>query len=312
MPVLFIVAVGAFLLLAAAPGDAVDAYLAATGGGDAEFVARLRTEWGLDEGLLTRLIAYLAALVTLDLGWSTTFSRPVLDVVLERLPTTLLLMSLATAFSFALGSLLGILSGARPGGARDRILSVGSIALYAIPGFWLGLVLIVIFAVDLRWLPSGGIESVASRKIGLERALDVARHLLLPVMALGLAYFALYLRLMRDGMTELWSADFVRGAKARGLPRGRIVRHIARNALLPVITMLGLHAATMLGGSVVIESVFAIPGLGRLAAEAVARRDMPLLIGVLLLSAIVVIVVNLIVDIVYALLDPRVGSAGET
>lgn len=313
VPVLLIVAIGAFLLLEAAPGDAVDAYLAATGGGDAEFIARLRAEWGLDEGPLARLIAYLAALLTLDLGWSTTFSRPVLDVVLERLPTTLLLMTLATAFSFGLGSALGIISGARPGSVRDRLLSIGSIALYAIPGFWLGLVLIVVFAVDLRWLPSGGFETVASRKAGLDRALDIARHVLLPVVALGLTYFALYLRLMRDGMAELWSADFVRGAQARGIPRRRIVlHHVARNALLPVVTMLGLHAATMLGGSVVIESVFAIPGLGRLAAEAVARRDMPLLLGVVLLSALVVIVVNLIVDIVYAMLDPRVGSTGET
>lgn len=234
-------------------------------------------------------------------------------MVVERLPTTLLLMSLATAFSFALGSALGIVSGSRPGSARDRLLSIGSIALYAMPGFWLGLVLIVIFAVDLRWLPSGGIETVASPKVGLDRALDIARHILLPVAALGLTYLALYLRLMRDGMAELWSADFVRGALARGIMRRRIVlHHVARNALLPLVTMLGLHAATMLGGSVVIESVFAIPGLGRLAAEAVSRRDIPLLLGVLLLSAVVVIVANLIVDLVYALLDPRVGSTGET
>jgi peptide/nickel transport system permease protein len=313
VPVLFIVAVGAFLLLEAAPGDAVDAYLAGTGGGDAEFVARLRAEWGLDEGPLQRFVAYMAALLTLDLGWSTTFSRPVLGVVLERLPTTLLLMSLATAFAFAIGSALGVVAGARPGSPRDRLLSVGSIAVYAMPGFWLGLVLIVVFAVDLRWLPSGGIESVASRKTGLDRVLDVGQHLLLPVVALGLTYLALYLRLMRDGMAELWSADFVRGARARGISRRRIViRHVARNALLPVVTMLGLQSASMLGGSVVIESVFAIPGLGRLASEAVGRRDMPLLLGVLLLSAVVVIMVNLLVDIIYSMLDPRVGSTDET
>ena len=163
---------------------------------------------------------------------------------------------------------------------------IGSIAVYAMPGFWLGLVLIVIFAVDLRWLPSGGIESVASGKAGLDRALDIGRHLFLPVASLGLVYLALYLRLMRDGMANLWSADFVRGAQARGLPRWRIViGHVARNALLPVVTMLGLQSASMLGGSVVIESVFAVPGLGRLASEAVAQRDMPLLLGVLLCSA---------------------------
>jgi peptide/nickel transport system permease protein len=313
VPLLLIVATGAFLLLEAAPGDAVDAYLAGAGGGDAELIGRLRAEWGLDQGPLQRFLAYMAALATLDLGWSTAFHRPVLEVVLERLPNTLLLMSLSTAFAFAMGSALGIVAGARPGSARDRLLSIGSIAVYAMPGFWLGLVLIVIFAVDLRWLPSGGIESVASGKAGLDRALDIARHLLLPVASLGLVYLALYLRLMRDGMANLWSADFVRGAQARGLPRWRIViGHVARNALLPVVTMLGLQSASMLGGSVVIESVFAVPGLGRLASEAVAQRDMPLLLGVLLCSALVVIVVNLLVDVAYAALDPRVGSTGET
>lgn len=310
---LLIVATGAFLLLEAAPGDAVDAYLAGAGGGDAELIARLRAEWGLDQGPLQRFLAYMAALATFDLGWSTAFHRPVLDVVLARLPNTLLLMLLSTAFAFAVGSALGIVAGARPGSAHDRLLSIGSIAVYAMPGFWLGLVLIVIFAVDLRWLPSGGIESVASGKTGLDRALDIAQHLLLPVASLGFVYLALYLRLMRDGMANLWSADFVRGAQARGLPRRRIViGHVARNALLPVVTMLGLQSASMLGGSVVIESVFAVPGLGRLASEAVAQRDMPLLLGVLLCSALLVIVINLLIDIAYAALDPRVGSTGET
>jgi peptide/nickel transport system permease protein len=312
LPVLFIVAIGAFLLLEAAPGDAVDAYLAGTGGGDAELIARLRAEWGLDQGPLPRFLAYMATLATLDLGWSTAFGRPVLTVILERLPNTLFLMSLSTALAFAVGSALGVLAGARPGSVGDRLLSVGSIAIYAVPGFWLGLVLIVVFAVDLRWLPSGGIESVASGKTGVARAADIAQHLILPIVSLGLVYLALYLRLMRDGIASLWSADFVRGAIARGLPRRRVLRHIVRNALLPVVTMLGLQSASMLGGSVVIESVFAVPGLGRLAAEAVAQRDMPLLLGVLLVSAVLVIVVNLLVDVAYSMLDPRVGSAGET
>lgn len=309
VPVLLIVVVGAFLLLEAAPGDAVDAYLAGIGGADAERAAALRTEWGLDQGPLQRLLAYGTALLRLDLGWSTAFERPVLDVVLERLPNTALLMGLATALAFGLGSLLGIVAGARPGSLRDRLLSLGSIAVYAMPSFWLGLVLIVVFAVDLRWLPVGGVETIASGKTGLARALDVGEHMILPVGALGLVYLALYLRLMRDGMSEAWRQDFARGALARGIPRRRLVlRHIARNALLPLVTMLGLQSAAMLGGSVVVESVFAIPGMGRLAAEAVARRDVPLLLGVVLSSAVLVIAVNLLVDIAYAALDPRVGA----
>lgn len=309
IPVILIVVIGAFLLLELAPGDAVDAYILSTGGADAQMISDLRAAWGLDQSAWARLGAYLSALARGDLGWSTSFSRPILDVVLERLPNTLLLMSAATALSFGLGSLLGIVAGAKPGSFRDRFLSIGSLALYAVPGFWLALVLIIVFSIGLRWLPLSGIETIASGKHGLARALDIARHLVLPVASLGIIYLALYLRLMRTGMAEVWRLDFVRAAEAKGLPRRRIVlRYVARNALIPLVTMLGLQSASMLGGSVVIESVFAIPGLGRLASEAVASRDTPLLLGIVLASAVLVILVNLLVDIAYALLDPRVGS----
>lgn len=307
--VLLIVVIGSFLLLEAAPGDAVDAYIVSTGG-DAGMIELLRHRWGLDQSELTRLANYLWALLHLDLGRSVTFSRPIRDVILERLPTTLILMGSATALSFGLGSALGVYAGARPGGFRDRLLSVGSLALYAVPGFWLGLVLIVIFAVDLRWLPIGGIETIASSKTGFARTTDIVAHLVLPVSALGFIYLALYLRMMRAGMAEAWRQDFVLAARARGLPRRRIVlAHVARNALLPLVTMLGLQSAQMLGGSVVIESVFAVPGLGRLAQEAVAGRDTPLLLGIILVSAVLVIVINLMVDLAYAFLDPRVGAS---
>ena len=245
----------------------------------------------------------------LDFGWSVALNRPILTVILERLPNTLLLMGSAVALSFGVGSLLGVLAGSRPGSARDRLLSIGSLALYAVPSFWLGLVLVVIFSVQLRWLPLSGIETLASGKTGLDRALDILRHLVLPVGALALIYLALYLRLMRAGMVEVWRQDFVLAARAKGLARRRIVwRHVARNALLPLITMLGLQSATMLGGSVVIESVFSIPGLGRLAQEAVNGRDTPLLMGIIVVSAILVIVTNFLVDLAYAALDPRVGA----
>ena len=309
VPVLLTVIVGTFLLLEAAPGDAVDAYIVSVGG-DAGMIEELRQRWGLDQSALTRLGVYLWALIHLDLGHSVAFSRPILDVILERLPNTLLLMGSATALSFGLGSLLGIVAGARPGSLRDRFLSIGSLALYAVPGFWLGLVLTVLFSVQLRWFPSSGIETIASGKTGLDRALDIARHLVLPVAALGFIYLALYLRMMRAGMAEIWRMDFVLAAQARGIGRRRIVlRHVARNALLPLVTMLGLQSAGMLGGSVVIESVFSVPGLGRLAQEAVASRDTPLLLGIILVSAVLVIVINLLVDIAYAFLDPRVGAS---
>jgi peptide/nickel transport system permease protein len=308
--VLLIVIAGTFLLLEAAPGDAVDAYVVSVGG-DAGMVEELRRRWGLDQSAATRFASYVWSLAQLDLGHSVAFSRPILDVILERLPNTLLLMGTATALSFFLGTLLGIVAGSRPGSFRDRFLSVGSLALYAVPGFWLGLLLIVIFAVQLRWLPLGGIETIASGKTGAARVLDIARHLVLPVASLGFIYLALYLRMMRAGMAEIWRMDFVLAARARGISRRRIVlRHVARNALLPLVTMLGLQSAAMLGGSVVIESVFSIPGLGRLAQEAVSARDTPLLLGIILVSALLVILVNLAVDLLYAALDPRVGSGG--
>lgn len=308
VPVVLIVLVGTFLLLEAAPGDAVDAYLAETGG-DAGLVAGLRRDWGLEGRLPARLLAYLLGVVTLDLGWSVAFSRPVLAVILDRLPNTLLLMSAALALAAGLGVALGIVAGSRPGSWRDRLLSALALLLYATPSFWLGLMLMILFAVKLAWLPLGGIETIASGKAGLDRVLDIARHLVLPTLSLGLVYLALYMRLMRAGMVEAWRSDFVRTARAKGLSRRRLVlRHVARNALLPVVTMLGLQAGSLLGGSVVIESVFAVPGLGRLAAEAVAQRDVALLLGIILASTLLVIAVNLLVDLLYARLDPRVAA----
>jgi len=306
--VLLIVVVGCFLMLELAPGDAVDAY-AVSFGGDATQIADMRARWGLDQSVWHRLFAYLASLVQGNLGWSVSFNRPILGVILERLPNTLLLMGAATALSFAIGTLLGLVAGARPGSFRDRFLSVTSLVLYAIPGFWLALVLVILFSIRLRWLPSSGIETIASGKQGLARAGDIARHLVLPVVSLALIYLALYLRLMRAAMADIWRMDFVRALRARGISRPRIVlRHVARNALLPLVTLLGLQAASMLGGSVVIESVFAVPGLGRLAQEAVASRDMPLLLGVILTSAIMVILVNFVIDLLYVWLDPRIAE----
>ncbi|MGJ4859130.1 ABC transporter permease [Labrys sp. KB_33_2] len=310
--VLLLVVIGAFFMLESASGDAVDAYVAGIGGADAARIAELRSEWGLDQGPAFRLKAYLSALAQGDFGWSTAFQRPVLGILLERLPVTLITMGSALALAFLLGIVLGFLAGKRPNGWLDRILSLSSLALYAMPGFWLSLVLILVFSVMLRWLPASGFETMASGKAGLERARDIAWHLVLPVSALGLLYMTLFLRLLRDGMEEVWHADFIRAARARGVSGWRLaLNHVARNALAPVVTMLGLQSASLLGGSVVVESVFAIPGFGRLAAEAVSRRDTPLLLGVVLFSAVVVIVMNLLADLVQAWLDPRIGASEQ-
>ena len=310
IPVLLIVVIFTFFLLESASGDAVDAYLGSIGGGDAALRQSLRESYGLDQSMFARLWLYLSSLARFDLGWSVAFNRPVGALITEHLPNTLLLMGSATALSFGIGSALGILAGARPGSVRDRMLSIGSLIVYAIPSFWLGLVLSIVFSVKLRWFPIAGVETIASGKTGFARALDIADHLVLPVGALALIYLALFLRVMRSGMAEAWKLDFVLFARAKGLSRSRIVlRHVARNALLPLVTMLGLQSAAMLGGSVVIESVFAVPGFGRLAQEAVNGRDAPLLMGIVVTSAVLVISVNFLVDLVYAALDPRIGAS---
>ncbi|WP_284777403.1 ABC transporter permease [Agrobacterium sp. lyk4-40-TYG-31] len=309
IPVLAIILLLTFLLLENASGDAVDAYLVSIGGGDAALRETLRSQYGLDQSMLARLWLYVSSVAQLDLGWSVAFDRPVLSLILERLPNTLLLMGSATALSFALGSTLGIIAGAKPGSVQDRALSTLSLALYAMPGFWLGLVLVIAFSVKLRWLPTSGIETIASGKQGPERALDIARHLVLPVASLGFIYLALFLRVMRSAMAEIWRLEFVDFARSKGLSYRRIVlRHVARNAALSLVTVLGLQSAAMLGGSVVIESVFAVPGFGRLAQEAVSGRDTPLLMGIILTSAVFVILINLVVDLLYAVLDPRIGA----
>ncbi len=310
IPVLLVIVLLTFFLLESASGDAVDAYLVSIGGGDPSLVQSLRQSYGLDQSVIARLWLYLSSLARFDLGWSVAFNRPVLDLLIERLPNTLLLMGSATALSFGLGSALGILAGARPGSLPDRLLSTVSLVLYAIPSFWLGLMLSIVFSVELRLLPTSGIETIASGRTGLARVADIATHLVLPVATLALIYLALFLRVMRAGMAEVWKLDFVLFARARGLSRTRIVlRHVARNALLPLVTMLGLRSAAMLGGSVVIESIFAIPGFGRLAQEAVSGRDAPLLMGIILVSAVLVILINLVIDTLYAWLDPRVGAS---
>lgn len=309
IPVIAIVAVGVFLLLELAPGDAVDAYLAQTGSGDAAFAERLRREWGLDQSMPVRFLAYLQAIVTLDLGWSVAVSAPVLDSILERAPVTMILMGSAILLAAVLGSLLGAIAAMRRGGAVDGTLSTGALLLNAMPNFWLALLLIVVLVVQLRWFPLAGLTSLRAPDDPLSRLLDQAWHLVLPVLTLALTYMALYQRLMRGAMSETRASSWVRAARARGLPAGRITRsHIARPALLPVVTMLGLQIGTMLGGSVVVETVFSIPGMGNLAFLAVSRRDLPLMAGVVLASTVVVILVNIAVDLSYARLDPRTAD----
>ncbi|HZH28203.1 MAG TPA: ABC transporter permease [Azospirillaceae bacterium] len=306
VPTVVLVALGAYLLLELAPGDAADAYLAQTGG-DAGFAAEVRHRFGLEGTGAERLVRFLGNLAAGDLGTSAVFGRRVAEVVVERLPTTLALMVCAVAFAALLGGWTGLLAGARPGSPRDRLLSVAALILLALPSFWLGLLLVYLFGVRLGWLPTAGLHAVGGGGAGW---LDVARHLVLPTVALGAGYVALYMRTLRAGMVDAWRAEHVRAARARGLDERAVVwRAVARPALLPVVVLLGQQAGALFGGSVVVETVFGIPGMGRLAYEAVAGRDAQLLVGVVLVGTLVVIAANLVVDLLLARLDPRIGAA---
>ena len=307
VPTLLGILVLNFLLLRLAPGDAADVLAAQSGFATEETMAALRGRLGLDLSLPAQLWGYLAGLAQGDLGQSARYGMPVAEVIWQRLPGTLILMALALLLASGIGVALGATMAVFAGRLPDRILSVVALVFYSVPAFWIGLMLIVVFSVWLGWLPSGGAGTIGLT--GWEALFDRARHMVLPALSLALFYLAIYARLTRAAMLEARGQDFVRTARAKGLaPFAVNTRHILRNALIPVTTMAGLHIGNMLGGAVVVETVYSWPGLGRLAFEAVMGRDFQVLLGILLLSSILVILANLAVDLVQAWLDPRIGA----
>jgi peptide/nickel transport system permease protein len=307
VPVVLAIAALNFLLVKLAPGDAADILAGQMGHATLEFTEQLRRDFGLDLPLIEQFAIYMGKLFTLDLGVSLIQQQPVLDLILERLPATLLLMVSAIAIAMATGVALGVAAARRQGSWLDNAISVAALLVYATPAFWLGLMLIVLFSIRLDLLPSGGMMSIGSGKTSIAFALDVGRHLVLPSLTLGLFYAAVYARLMRAAMLEVYGQDFIVTARAKGLSERSIAwTHALRNALLPVVTLAGMQIGHLLGGSVLIETVFAWPGLGRLVFDALVQRDLNLLLGILFISSVVVVVANLVVDVVYGLLDPRI------
>lgn len=299
-----------FFLLQLAPGDAADVMAAEAGSATAETMAMLRERFGLDTPVLMQLWNYLSNLSQFSLGFSPRYGVPVADLIGQRLPGTLTLMAVALGIALVLGVVLGSIMSAFAGRLPDRLISILSLLFYSIPGFWIGLMLIVLFSVTLGWLPSGGAGTIGSSKTGLDAVLDQARYMVLPATSLALFYVAIYARLTRAAMLEVRNQDFVRTALAKGVgPVGVTFRHILRNTLMPITTMAGMHIGGMLGGAVVVETVYSWPGLGRLAFEAVMGRDFTVLLGILLLSSLLVILANAVVDILQAWLDPRIGEA---
>jgi len=293
-----------------APGDVADVLAGESGAASPQYIADLKVRFGLDQPLWVQFVDYMGRIAHLDLGYSFRFGRPVVSLILERLPATLALTVPTLFLAFAAGSFLGVVAARRAGKLTDAAVSVAALAFYAMPIFWIGILMIVLFGVKLGWFPTDGMVTVGAAYTGIAHLADVARHMVLPVVTLSLFHTAFYARLMRASMLEVYGQDFVATARAKGLSEARIAyRHVLRNALLPVTTVFGMQIANLLGGAVLVETVFGWPGLGRLAFDSVLSRDLNLLLGILLLGSIVVVVANILVDIAYRWLDPRIGVA---
>ena len=300
-----------FALIHLAPGDPAQVIAGEMGGANAQILAQLRAAYHLDQSFADQLWIYLAHVARGDLGRSYYFNAPVAGLIAARVPATLLLVGTAIVWAVAAGTLLGIAAARRPDGLVSHLITVLSLVGFSAPVFWTGILLILLFASALPIFPVEGMHNIAELgRLGWWGGmLDVLYHLVLPATTLGLLYLAQYSRLARASMLESLGADYFRTARAKGLPEWLVVyKHALRNAILPVVTIVGLQFSQIFSGAVLVETVFDWPGLGRLAYDSILRRDSPTILGILLFSALIVIAVNLLTDIVYRLVDPRIRS----
>ena len=300
---LVVVVAATFVLISLAPGDTAQV-LAGQSGADPEYLAEIRERLELDRPLPYQVASYLGHVVRGDLGFSVVRGQPVSDAILGRLGPSALLAGAALALAAVFGVLLGVVAAARRGGIVDAAISVLSLVGYSVPVFWLGQLLVALFAVRLHWLPAGGMRSAE----GPSGMLDLAWHLVLPAGSLALLLLALVVRVTRAAMIDALEQEYTTVARAKGLPERRVLfKHALRNALRPVVTVLTGYLGLVLTGAVLVETVFVWPGLGRLLYDSVLARDTPMLTGILIVSASLVVVANLAADVLYRVLDPRAG-----
>lgn len=296
-----------FALLSLAPGDAAEVLAGESGGADPAYLERLRAQFGLDVPAPQRFLNYVLKLATLDFGFSPRYGTSIADLIFGRLPATLLLMGASLVIAISLGIFLGVAAARKAGKPLDEAISLFSLLLYATPLFWVGLMLMLFFSVRLGWFPTGGMQDLVTNPTGIAWLLDRLQHLVLPSVTLSLFFLAIYTRLVRASVIEVYTQDYVKLARAKGVSERRVAYgHVLRNALMPLVTMVGVQVGALMGGSILVESVFAWPGLGRLAFEAVAARDQNLLLSILLVSSVFVVICNLVVDLLYLRLDPRI------
>jgi ABC-type dipeptide/oligopeptide/nickel transport system permease component len=303
---LFGVVVVMFLMIHLAPGDPVSAFI-----GDVpvppEYVAELRQRLGLDRSLIEQFYLYLMQLLRADFGYSFFYNQPVLNIILERVPATALLMTTGLVSATLLGVTLGVVAAARPHSLVDTSVSLVTLLAYSLPVFWLGELALLVFALYLGWFPTQGLQSLRGQQEGWADLIDRAQHLVLPAAVLGTRYMAIDYRLVRSGVIEVLTQDYIQTARAKGLgSRVVLFRHALRNALLPVVTITGLNVGFALSGAVLTEVIFGWPGVGRLTLDAIAHRDYPVLMGIFVLITLVVVLVNFLTDLVYAIIDPRI------
>ncbi len=296
-----------FSMMNLAPGDVADTIAASMGGADAELMAEIRAEYGLDQPFLVQLGSYIGRVLSFDLGYSYFYNQPVTKLIFERLPATLLLVITAQVLSMVIGVLLGVYSARNPNGIANYFVTLFALFGYAAPVFWTGILLLIAFSLKIPLFPVAGMMDVTIEGGWFAHALDVAHHMVLPVITLGSIFLALYSRLCRAAMLEVLGSDYVRTAKAKGLSAREVtLKHALKNALPPVITLAGLQFSAVISGAVLVETVFSWPGLGQLALTSILARDTPTILGILFFSALVVIVGNLLTDLALRAVDPRV------
>ena len=307
---LFAVLVLNFVLMHLAPGDVADTIAQDAGGLDAEVMAQIRKDYGLDLPLWHQMMKYFSGVARLDLGYSFYYNQPVTTLILEKVPATLLLVISAQIVSIFFGVMFGVIAARKPNGITSHFVTMLSLVGYAAPVFWTGIMLIILFASIVPIFPIGNMVDVSIEREGFAYIMDVLHHLVLPTIALSSIFLALYSRLARASMMDVLGSDYVRTAQAKGLSEFQVVfKHALRNALLPVVTTAGLVFSGIVSGAVLVESVFSWPGLGTLAIQAIVARDTPTILGILFFSSLVVVVANLVTDMVYRTIDPRIKTS---
>ena len=298
IPVLLIVTIITFLMIHLIPGD--PARILAGEKARPETIEAMRVKLGLDKPLYVQYFIYLKNLVTLDLGTSFKYSRPVADLIVERLPVTVALTLFSTALGLLIALPLGYISGIRKDGTADHAIRLSTLVAIAMPSFWVGLLLMILFSVKLHWLPAGGWDTT--------NLWTSFKCLIMPAFTQSLMTAAILIRDMRNHVVDITKQDYVDFARSKGISAGAIRRrHILRNSLVSTVTLLSMRMAALLGGSVLIESVFSLPGIGKLTYEAISARDYATVQSVVFMFSLLVLTVNLITDVIYSFLDPRVS-----